>query len=52
MMAFVGAIKHVRQICQLREEDGVDSDAFYDSTALIDSFVNTYRRTLNKLARR
>lgn len=47
----VGEIKKVRKICKLREEDGVDSDAFYNETALIDSFVNRYRTVLRRLAR-
>lgn len=47
----IGAIKRVRKICMLREEDGVDSDAFYNETAIIDSFVNRYRSVLRRLAR-
>ena len=44
-------IKYVREICNLREEDGVDSASFYSDTEIISSFVNTYRKLLNNLAR-
>lgn len=44
-------IKNVRRICRLREEDGVDSDAFYDDTAVLHGFVNIYRKVLRYLAR-
>lgn len=47
----ISEIKKVRTICHLREEDGVDSDAFYDNTAVIDSFVNRYRTLLRRLAK-
>jgi len=47
----IGEIKKVRKICRLCEEDGVDSDAFYNETAVIDSFVNRYRTVLRRLAR-
>ena len=45
-------IKTVRTICGLREEDGVPSDTFYESGAVVDSFVNRYRTVLRRLARR
>jgi death-on-curing protein len=45
-------IKNIRKLCRLTETDGVDSAAFYDRTAVIDSFVNDYRGLLRKLARR
>ncbi len=45
-------IKHVRMICKLRETDGVDSDAFYDDGATIDTFINQHRRILQRLANR
>jgi death-on-curing protein len=45
-------IKHVRKICKLREEDGIDSDAFYDNGATIDTFINQHRRILQRLANR
>lgn len=44
-------IKSIRRICRLREEDGVDSDAFYDDTAVLHGFVNKYRKVLRYLAR-
>jgi death on curing protein len=44
-------IKRVREICRLREEDGVDSDSFYNTSIVIDSFVNRYRTTLRRLAK-
>jgi hypothetical protein len=49
---FVTEMKRIRQLCGLREEDGVDSDAFYGSAAIVDAFVNKYRRILRRLARR
>ncbi len=45
-------IKSVRRTCRLTAEDGVDSDAFYDDLAVVDSFVNKYRGILRRLARR
>lgn len=44
-------LKLTRKICKLTEEDGVDSTAFYDEAAVVDSFVNRYRTILRKLAR-
>jgi death on curing protein len=44
-------IKHIRRLCQLTEEDGVDRDAFYSDDTLVDSFVNRYRTLLRRLAR-
>jgi death-on-curing protein len=48
----VQRIKEIRRICRLREEDGIDSTAFYDQTVVIDTFINRYRTILRKLARR
>jgi len=45
-------IKNVRGICRLTADEGVDSDAFYDDLAVVDSFVNKYRTILRRLARR
>lgn len=42
-------MKHIREVCRLREEDGVDSDAFYSYTVVLDSFVNRYRKVLRAL---
>ncbi len=47
----IGVVKNVRKICHLREEDGIDSAAFYDQTAVIDAFINRYRTILRRLAR-
>jgi hypothetical protein len=44
-------LKRVREICRLREEDGVDSDSFYSYSAVVDSFVNRYRAVLRRLAK-
>jgi len=44
-------IKKAREICRLREEDGIDSVSFYDYTVVVDSFVNRYRKVLRRLAR-
>ena len=44
-------LKSVRTMCALREHDGVDSAAFYDADAIIDSFVNKYRTVLRRLAK-
>jgi death-on-curing protein len=43
-------IKFVRKVCKLREEDGVDSDAFYGDGATIDTFINQHRKILQRLA--
>jgi len=47
----LATLKTVREMCRLREEDGVDSDAFYFDTLPIDDFVNRYRTVLRKLAK-
>jgi death on curing protein len=47
----VKQIKKVREICKLREEDGVDSEGFYSYSVVVDSFVNRYRAVLRRLAR-
>lgn len=47
----ISEIKRIREICRLTEDDGVDSDAFYFSDVVIDSFVNRYRKLLNRLAK-
>lgn len=44
-------IKHVRRVCNLTEENGIDSTAFYDNTIVIDAFINRYRTILRRLAR-
>jgi death-on-curing protein len=44
-------IKALRRLCGLTEADGVDSSAFYDDEAIVDSFVNRYRTVLRRLAK-
>jgi hypothetical protein len=44
-------LKRLRQMCKLTEADGVDTDAFYSDTAVVDAFVNRYRTVLRRLAR-
>ena len=44
-------LKKVRAMCRLREEDGVDSDSFYDMDETVDAFVNRYRNVLRRLAK-
>lgn len=46
----VRCIKYVRKICYLQEEDGVDSDSFYNYTEVVSVFVNRYRKLLCSLA--
>jgi death-on-curing family protein len=45
-------IKFVRSTLKLREEDGIDSTAFYNDLAIVDAFVNEYRTVLRRLAHR
>ena len=47
----VKELKKLRQMCRLREEDGVDSDSFYDMGESVDAFVNQYRTLLRRLAK-
>jgi death-on-curing protein len=47
----ISDLKKVREMCRLREEDGVDSDCFYSQAAMVDTFVNRYRTLLRRLAR-
>jgi death-on-curing protein len=43
-------IKAIRARCELREEDGVDSDTFYWNALQIPEFVNEHRLVLRRLA--
>jgi death-on-curing family protein len=43
-------IKAVRARCRLREEDGIDSEAFYWNALQISEFVNKHRLVLRRLA--
>ncbi len=47
----VEVIKKLRRACKLTEEDGCDSDAFYQDAQILDNFVNTYRKCLKNLAK-
>lgn len=47
----VSGIKHIREMCNLTEANGVDSDAFYNFTTIVDSFVNRYRTILRRLGK-
>jgi death-on-curing protein len=44
-------IKALRRMCRLTEEDGVDTQAFYEGADVIDTFVNKYRTVLRRLAK-
>jgi death-on-curing protein len=44
-------LKAVRRMCKLTEADGVDTDAFYNHSAVVDSFINQYRTVLRRLAK-
>jgi len=46
----VKTMKELRRLCRLREEDGVDSSAFYEGADVIDFFINEYRTVLRRLA--
>ena len=43
-------LKQVRGICNLTPEHGIDSAAFYDYDEKIDEYINTYRKSLRRLA--
>ena len=47
----VRTIKYVREICRLREEDGIDSETFYGDQVVVDAFINRYRTLLRRLAK-
>jgi hypothetical protein len=47
----INDIRYVRKICQLTEEDGCDSNSFYDYPTRVDEFINNYRKILKRLAR-
>jgi death on curing protein len=44
-------IKKIREMCELTEADGVDSDSFYSNAAMLDYFVSRYRKVLTWLAK-
>jgi prophage maintenance system killer protein len=43
-------LKRLRRMCNLTEEDGIDTSAFYDGADVVDVFVNRYRTVLRRLA--
>ena len=47
----VNTIKKIRRLCHLTSDDGVDSRAFYDDEATLDSILNEYRFLLKRLAK-
>ena len=47
----ISEIKKVREICGLREQDGVDSESFYGYATVVDGFINHYRKLLRALAK-
>ena len=44
-------LKRIRGMCNLTVEHGIDSAAFYDYDEMIDEFINTYRKSLRRLAK-
>ena len=47
----VNEIKNVREALGLTEENGVDSESFYDTQMVIDSYIRRHRNVLRKLAK-
>jgi death-on-curing protein len=47
----LGVLKKIRNICNLTEERGIDSAAFYDAEEEVDNFINDYRKALRRLGR-
>jgi hypothetical protein len=47
----INELKAVRRALSLTEEDGVDSESFYDTRLVIDSFITAHRQVLRKLAK-
>lgn len=47
----INTIKEIRRRCLLTSEDGIDSRAFYDNEARLDSILNEYRFLLTRLAK-
>jgi len=46
-----GLLREIRKRCQLSDEDGFDSEAFYTTSRPADYFVARYRGVLRRLAR-
>lgn len=47
----IDQIKALRRALNLTEHDGVDSESFYDTRLVIDSFITAHRQVLRKLAK-
>jgi prophage maintenance system killer protein len=47
----VRLIKQLRRMCELTEQNGIDSDSFYSRADVVDVFINEYRVVLRRLAR-
>jgi death-on-curing protein len=47
----INELKVVRRALRLTEEDGVDSESFYETRIVIDGFITAHRQVLRKLAR-
>jgi hypothetical protein len=44
-------LKQVRRMTKLTEEEGCDSNAFYEGADMVDTFVNRYRTVLRRLSK-
>jgi hypothetical protein len=44
-------VHHIRQVLELDEAHGYDSDVFYNKGKKVSDFVMKYRRTLDRLAK-
>ena len=44
-------LRRIRQLCELTEKHGVDSEIFYVKERPVDAFVTRYRKTLRRLAK-
>jgi len=47
----INELKRIRDLLGLSEENGVDSNSFYDTQTMLDRFVVKHRNTLRKLAK-
>jgi death-on-curing protein len=47
----VNEIKSIRKALGLTEENGVDSESFYDTQVVIDTFIRQHRNVLRQLAK-
>lgn len=44
-------LKSIREVCQLTEKDGYDSELFYSAETSVCKFIVKYKKTLNRLAK-